>query len=564
MNPTISTLLAYAGKEKPEVYNEIMQWRVTDPVRARIALAQLADTMDDDMKVHYRQDPADLIKDTCCAIEEEGVKSYGKFLSNPECKALAREIYKRMKSINYLIGNDYTIKGKVVSEVKLTRTLIPVVTLTQNNKEEEKLWFLGEKWTEKKWFKRHQVSAYFWEYLFQAEDKQYYLFSEDRLNLETCTIEGMVIPVGDIQTIGEETKLHSKNEIFMVYKVHRFKPVFASKEEMIEAVKAKGIDKEAWFKHLYAHEGSVYNQPEYIQWRDSAWLLAAPYKGYPMHIFEVARQGTGKSTKLKALHSKFDEPMILEGSLSTIRGLIPSFAVRGVPDPGFMLLCERFCGIDEFLRMMNRVVHKEDRSMYLAMMNSILEHQKHMGAVSGHGQVRINPRCKVYSVSNPVWGTSSMEMMCEHVDNSFLSRWFIWYQDDEHIKFIEAEKGLEECGGRIDRDFFLGVYDYMQTFRSEYDRELVMAIYREGLLVFGDDTENNLLAMVKDVYTSRYRHHIECLIDGIIKTRCVVGHDVVFVAVERDYEVLRGLWFRMLIQWGYGTWGMKKDSESVL
>jgi hypothetical protein len=554
----------YLCKEKPEVYNDVMQWRVNDPQRARLALQQASEGMDEDMCAHYRKDPSDLLRDTSCAIDEEGVKFYGKFLSNDECKATAREIYKRMKTINYLIGNDYTIKGKVVTEVKLTRTLIPIATLTENKQYEEKVWYLGERWSEKKWTKKHQVSVYFWEYLFQGEDKQYYLFSEDRLNLETCTIEGMVIPMGDIQTIGEETKLHSKNEIFMVYKVHRFKPVFTSKEEMIEAVKVKGIGQEAWFKHLYSHEGAVYNQPEYIQWRDSAWLLAAPYKGYPLHVFEVARQGTGKSTKLKALHSKFDEPMILEGSLSTIKGLIPSFATKGVPDPGFMLLCERFCGIDEFLRMMNRVQHKDERSMYLGMMNSILEHQHHLGAVSAHGQVRINPRCKVYAVSNPVWGTSSMEMMCEHVDNAFLSRWLVWYQDDDHIKFIEAEKGLEECGVRLDRDFFLGLYDFMQTFRSVYERERVMQLFRDGLLVFGDDSENNMLMMVKDVYTSRYRHHIECLIDGLVKTRCLVCGDASFVAVDSDYEVLKGLWFRMLIQWGYGTFAMKKDSESVL
>jgi len=58
------------------------------------------------------------------------------------------------------------------------------------------------------------------------------------------------------------------------------------------------------------------------------------------------------------------------------------------------------------------------------------------------------------------------------------------------------------------------------------------------------------LVDVRNVYTGRYQHHIVCLMDGLIKTRCLLTGDSSFKANDDDYKVLTDLWIRMLIQWG--------------
>jgi hypothetical protein len=56
---------------------------------------------------------------------------------------------------------------------------------------------------------------------------------------------------------------------------------------------------------------------------------------------------------------------------------------------------------------------------------------------------------------------------------------------------------------------------------------------------------------VKGVYEARYLHHIECLMDGIIKTRCLITRDKSFSATKEDYSSLQKIW-RIIIQgWFY-------------
>jgi len=50
-------------------------------------------------------------------------------------------------------------------------------------------------------------------------------------------------------------------------------------------------------------------------------------------------------------------------------------------------------------------------------------------------------------------------------------------------------------------------------------------------------------------YDARHMHHIECLIDGIVKTRCMLDGDMSFKAIEKDYEDLKIVWTKLISSW---------------
>ncbi|MHA1690062.1 MAG: hypothetical protein ACTSU7_00360, partial [Candidatus Heimdallarchaeaceae archaeon] len=50
-------------------------------------------------------------------------------------------------------------------------------------------------------------------------------------------------------------------------------------------------------------------------------------------------------------------------------------------------------------------------------------------------------------------------------------------------------------------------------------------------------------------YDARHKHHIECLMDGIVKTRCFLDGDISFEANEEDYEILKKVWFTLIKSW---------------
>ncbi|KKL59493.1 hypothetical protein LCGC14_2214780, partial [marine sediment metagenome] len=46
-----------------------------------------------------------------------------------------------------------------------------------------------------------------------------------------------------------------------------------------------------------------------------------------------------------------------------------------------------------------------------------------------------------------------------------------------------------------------------------------------------------------------HRHHIECIMDGIIKTRCFLEKDMTFKAKDEDYKVLKNVWLSVIKSW---------------
>jgi ribosomal protein L21 len=412
------------------------------------------------------------------------------------------------------------------------------------------VFFFDEHMDERKYRITKTLSKSFWYYQFEAGNRQYIVLSEDRLDLENCKIEGTIINLKDDTLIGENKKFSINLPIFIANKVTKNKIEIKSKKELIEITKKSKLSHKNYFNWLFYHseDKKVYNHPDYFQYLISAWLLSSK-RGFPLHLMVIAEPGTGKSTVQECIWQKFDEDVeIVEGSCSTMKSLIPSFKGT-LPEPGALLRANRICVVDELFRILMRT-KRDLREIELSSTNPILEHKKNRRVSSGNGEIKFNPSARVIGVTNPVWGSSNMQQLTDHFDNSFLSRWLIWYQDHKHVKMIQDGESVQESQYKLDRDVWLSMVDYLHSFEAKFDKNKVKELFEQCEKLLGNYTEENELNGIKNVYSARYRHHIECLMDGIVKTRCICEQDDSFSAKKIDYENLKKIWVRMMIEWG--------------
>jgi hypothetical protein len=93
----------------------------------------------------------------------------------------------------------------------------------------------------------------------------------------------------------------------------------------------------------------------------------------------------------------------------------------------------------------------------------------------------------------------------------------------------------------IEVNDFLSIQDYLQSFNSQYSRERVVKIC--------DKFVPFLAESVRGMYEARYLHHLECLLDGIIKVRCLTTKDTSFTAIEEDYQEAEFVWSIIIKSW---------------
>jgi hypothetical protein len=266
-----------------------------------------------------------------------------------------------------------------------------------------------------------------------------------------------------------------------------------------------------------------------------------------MHLLLIGKQGGGKSKVMEGLSEKLEETIpIVEGSGSTMKSLIPSFK-SDLTKPGALIESNRMVFVDEFFRILMRV-DKDDRENTLTHLNPLLEHKKRRFA-SGNNFLDAQMTSKMFAVTNPVFGTSTMESLVKKMDNSFLSRIFIWYQDEQHYEELikKKENELKIVDISIDNAMWKAIFDFCTSFKAEINIDECFKIHNEGLGNLGILSEE-----VREIYKQRYKHHLMCLLDGIIKIRCISELDSTFTATAADYEATKEIWFKMIENWKKG------------
>ena len=388
-----------------------------------------------------------------------------------------------------------------------------------------------------------------WMYLmYTDEEKEYIVISEEKLDLEDHTIEGLHIDLEDCSEVSKFLKIGIKKPLILVNSFEKRRVEIETTEQLFRLVDKLKITEETFFKYLLSYNGLYFRNPRYFERFLGAFLLSSKQgtSSYPLHLMIVGPTGSGKSKILESIDDKMQEVKpITEGAGCTMKSLIPSFK-GNVPRPGDLISASRVCFVDEFLRILMRV-EREERENKLTFLNPLLEHKERRFA-SGNSEFNGKMTAKMMSVTNPIWGISQMKYLANKFDNSFLGRLLIWYQDNEHVKFIKELSRNEEKiekGFHIDKHDWISIYDYFNSFTSKWDNQTVDELFSKYLNYIPQETQE-----IRGIYTSRYQHHIRCLLDGLIKLRCLFERNKNFNAKKEDYDSLEEIWRKMIENWG--------------
>jgi hypothetical protein len=530
---------------------------------------RLGEIMDHGVLTSGNKEIDDELKEASRKEEENSCLKQIEHLDNnysyDSIKKVIREKWTKDSGLRFFINKNFHIKGKVTNKIEAGIVEIPLIQqwekvivmrgmgdmITRN------ICIFGEK-KQRDSVIINSLTHKFYIYRMVTKIKNhletFMLLSEKEMNLEEYNIEGMLLGLDDFSEVSKYTKIMKKSHIVFVNNFVPSKKVYSSKEEFINYLKEYKLNEDIFFQNLLSIEMGgkrlYFQHPRYFERLLAAFFLSSKYDSspYPLHLAIIGKQGGGKSKAMESIYDHIEEQVpIIEGSGSTMKSLIPSFK-GDLTKPGTLIESNRIAFVDEFFRILMRV-DKDDRQDTLTHLNPLLEHKKRRFG-SGNNFLDAQMTSKLFAVTNPVFGTSNIESLTKKMDNSFLSRILIWYQDEEHYKFItsKSEEDLEEINYCVDNNSFKSIYDFCSSFKAEFNQEAYLNIY--------NGCKPMLLKMnmeAQGLYNSRYKHHLACLLDGIIKLRCISEGDVSFKAQKVDYENCREIWEKMLIGWKKGV-----------
>lgn len=477
------------------------------------------------------------------------VRSDKKF-NQSQLKTIALHCYTEIKSLCFTISCGNTLKGKIVGVLRNgNKVKIPVITLYQvsggDNPQFAPYLFTDAPSRRKM---SRELAGYFYIYKFVSEsDELFILLSQKKLNLQRYEVEGNVFEVKDSSLIAETSKIPVKSKVFFLHNAKSVVTKLKDHKELFLFCKDKNITEKDMLNYIVSMKDGdkvkTFPHPKWFLQLLFIFLIHAK-KGetdkFPLHLLWIADRGTGKTTCLEAIVQKFGEK-IIDGSTSTLKYLIPSFKERNNPEIGALAVAVFIVGLDEFLRMFFKGKNDE-RNIDAARMNILLEH-KERAAGSGHGATIVKMTARLIATTNPIAGTNNIYNILDKVDDSFLSRMLIYYQLPEHLEFInEAKKRrYDKSSFWIDEDDFISIIEYLSGFDAVYDWDELIKLYDLFSLPLSEE--------VKGMYEARYLHHLECMLDGIVKMRCLFERDESFTAKPEDYKLLEFIFGKIISSW---------------
>lgn len=482
-------------------------------------------------------------------------------------KKLSRQYHRTKNSFKIFISKEVKLTGKVthkefdsLQKIALMKEVSVLVKGEGGEPDyfKNKIFFLDEDIDRRKL--NNITDSYdveFWFYKFKSENQEYVLLVNKnmKLDFEEYNIEGTLINLPDYADVGKYSKILLQRPLILLHNAKKRIPKFKDNKEFFDKIKELELNKENNFRHFIfggrnENDGKYYYYSNPKEYEDliTTVLLSCIKDGYPLHMLGIGEGGCGKSTTLETLHSKTGERSIFEGSTSTFKLLIPSYRTS-IVNIGFMFESNRFCFTDEFLRVLMRV-DKDDRTMQLTYLNDILEHKKRIRG-SGNSSFEGKMSSKFIGVTNPAFGTRNMVSLVKKFEESIttFSRMLIFYYNQDHVKFVNTQK-KEKTKIRIkpiDRNDFLGIYDYMYNLECDLDDSKINEVFDR---IRGYLTSREEYSRVLEMFDARYTHHVECLLDGIVKARCILELDESFKAEGADYEKLEEMLKYVLRGWG--------------
>ncbi len=486
-------------------------------------------------------------------------------------------------------------KPQLIHQSMQTITLLRKVFKPIKNKEGEDEAYLHKwKFMDDPFDKRYDGNVIwcwtqdFFLYKVVYEKRDYFILSKKELPLQSCEMSGMTVPVGDFTEVSKSMKMRSLSRLFFL---KDFEPSvkILKKEQIITFTKEREITEEKWFQFLAAHELKTYNRfPKEVELLRSAQMLSGKADGWPLHLGIVGPAGTRKSMgHIETIAWKFsEEPEIVEGANSRIKGLSPSFKEKPA-NIGYLAKCERMGWIDELGKMVEFETNKHNQVVrnVLGELNFLLDHKRRTVGSGNDNDCVVQAIAKFVFVTNPV---SEKKNIYEHVgiiDPTTMSRIFWWIQGHDEQEFVLSSKGVvksppiptqaqepkEEDRSRKDqvsmggtgnegsmsktqplvpmepfsvlnREEFLTLFDTCNSFLTGIDDEKVQSIHQMISQLAKEP--------MKSIWKPRGEHHIKLLVDGICKHRCLfIDYDPLFEVKEEDYSKAESILFKMVKNW---------------
>ncbi len=491
----------------------------------------------------------------------EGMVAIPQEYNYNQLSKLTNGVYKETGLVKFYISREQIIYGKVVAEIYEHAQGIPIATVIESKKVDKDtdepsykgIALFGQKFTRNEFNVIKEITMPFYVYRFITEDNnELILMTSTQCEIGDYVITGVQTQCNDYKMLTDSARLPTKLPFFFAQRIQNRIIKFKNHKEFKSRIDHLKINKENFFDYPFSVSKGrkTWNllQPTWYKWLIWAWLTHES-KGiineYPLHLIIIGPKMSGKSLLLNSLHMKSKETRnIFSGSSSTLKHLVPSFKYNPAR-LGYLAESNRFSFCDEFLRCLtNTRTTKEgsQREESVAIMNDLLEHQKRE-AGSGVSRINVNMTSRIIATTNPIRDIKNVENLINTFDESFLSRWLIYYQTDEHVQLIRKSKDsdLKLYDFKLPVNDWISILDYLQTFSAQYDLKRVEEIHKSVPRILSENLNKH--------YDARHMHHIECLIDGIIKTRCLLENDISFKAKEEDYKILKEIWLNIIRSW---------------
>ncbi|MHA1689991.1 MAG: hypothetical protein ACTSU7_00005, partial [Candidatus Heimdallarchaeaceae archaeon] len=451
---------------------------------------------------------------------KEGVFAIPHQLNYSQLNKLTNGVFKKTGLIKYYISKEKSVYGKIVAEIYEHAQKIPVATLVETKKKdkdtgesEQRIVSFGQPIDKTKWVSVKEVTSDFYVYrLITLDSTEMILLSPAKCDIGDYILEGVQTYSTDYKALTDSARITTKLPFFIAQKVSNRVIKFKNHEEFFKKVTELKIDKKSFFEFPFTIKkgAQAYKllQPEWYKYLIWAWLIHQPkglFNNYPLHLMVCGPKHSGKSLQLNGLHATGQESRsIFSGSSSTLKHLIPSFKYNPAR-LGYLAESNRFAYCDEFLRCLVNTHTTNDgsqREESVAMMNDLLEHQKRE-AGSGVSRVNVNMTSRVIATTNPIRNIRTVSDLVNHLDESFLSRWMIYYQLPEHVAMIRHsdDSELKEFNFTIYNNDWISLVDYLHSFSAIYDMDKVKEIHERVPQILNETLQKH--------YDARHKHHIE-------------------------------------------------------
>ena len=470
------------------------------------------------------------------------------------------------------------IKGKP-QLIESVQKRIPLVRCgvkkDENEIEKQKFYFFDERFD-----KRHdgfQMGAFALDFrmyrVISEESKEYYILSDKELPNQVCKFKGMLVELDDFAEMSRSMKLSSLSRIFFV---KDFEPTvnILTPKQIITYTKEREINEEYWLNFLSAHPLGTRNRfPIEAEMLRSSHLLSSRVDEIPQHLGIMGPAGTRKSMGyIETIAHKFaDNPHIIEGANSRIKGLTPSFVAKPA-NLGYLAQCERMGWIDELGKMVEAESnkHQANTKNILGELNVLLDNKVREVSSGNDNACSVQSTAKFIFVLNPISGKTTIGGHVGLMDPTTMSRILWWVQDEEEQKFVISGGGIvkspptlvqaylkpvgiekkkkktyywEGVGGNIDnQDEFLTLFDTCNSFLCVIDDAKVSTLASTITQLAREP--------MKGIWKPRAEHHVKLVIDGLVKHRCLFkDYDETFIAKDEDYDWAERILMRMVRGW---------------